>query len=402
MLPMVAVAAIGAIHLSASATYVIDSRTEEALPGASIIDRRGNMAGVVNPRGQIPWLPLSAYPLSVRCLGYVEASVNSPDVDTVALETDIYNLPELTVDAKKHQVLHLIGYMREYSTASTYNDTVTMFREKTIDFMIPTLREKKYQGWSYPRILASRSFYRFTDSNGRDSVSDYFRQNFSWSDMVGLLPPTRIPEEVADPTQNASYTEYGRYSPIYTWRRLGDNILLDNDPLAGEEDESMLPELYRIFSSHIDFTGFKVKYLYSDVDADIVLPDHISRITFTIESQGRGKDLRYIFPTDGPVYMNTYAELFITDREYMSVSDARKWEKHPLLGDEIGIVPPDDISDLPVAVSDLVKRVGEIDSDALRLKEERDSKIGIRRDVEYGRKKRKLLRKVKGILTGIS
>ncbi len=64
-----------------------------------------------------------------------------------------YDLPEMTVNSRDHQVLHLTGYVREYSTLSTYTDTVLLFFEKTVDFMIPAKNIKNYKGWSLPAYL---------------------------------------------------------------------------------------------------------------------------------------------------------------------------------------------------------------------------------------------------------
>lgn len=71
----------------------------------------------------------------------------------------------------------MLAYVREYSTLSTYSDTVTLFREKMVDFMIVPDRKMKFRGWTSPRLLTSRSYYRFTDGEGLDSVSDRFNNH---------------------------------------------------------------------------------------------------------------------------------------------------------------------------------------------------------------------------------
>ena len=88
----------------------------------------------------------SAYPLTISSMGYAPASVGSLSLDTVVLRGTEYELPEVLVESKKHQVLHMIGYVREYSTLTTYSDTVMLFREKTVDFMVPVGREKRCRG----------------------------------------------------------------------------------------------------------------------------------------------------------------------------------------------------------------------------------------------------------------
>ena len=61
------------------------------------------------------------------------------------------------VESRQQKVMHMLAYVREYSTLTTYTDTVFLFREKMVDFMLNTDPKVKFQGWSYPRILKSSS-----------------------------------------------------------------------------------------------------------------------------------------------------------------------------------------------------------------------------------------------------
>ena len=85
------------------------------------------------------------------------------------------DLPEVLVESRKNSVLHILAYLREYSTMTTYSDTVFMFREKIVDYMLPVGRKSKFHGWTKPRMLTSKSYYRFSNHNGLDSIyrSDY-------------------------------------------------------------------------------------------------------------------------------------------------------------------------------------------------------------------------------------
>ena len=172
---------------SSECAVIVDSRTGLPLPKASVLDKKGKLIGFCSENGELPDIPASAYPLSIRCIGYKTVKIQQPTDEHIALEETTYDLPELKVDRKKHQVLHIIGYLREYSTLESYYDTVFLFREKTIDFMIPTKQVKKYEGWTRPRVLESKSYYHFTNVEGLDSVSKYYEQIFSWSDLAGIF-----------------------------------------------------------------------------------------------------------------------------------------------------------------------------------------------------------------------
>ena len=55
-------------------------------------------------------------------------------------------------------------------------------------------QEKRYRGWTRPKGFASRSFYRFSNSKGTDSVSGHFGGYFSWADWIDISGGSEMPE----------------------------------------------------------------------------------------------------------------------------------------------------------------------------------------------------------------
>ncbi len=101
----------------------------------------------------------------------------SPVLSLSGIRWDMTELSEVLVLSKKHKLLHMLAYVREYSILTTYTDTVFLFREKMVDYMLP-VSGAKFKGWSRPRVLTSRSYYQFKDSRGLDSVSDVSNHHF--------------------------------------------------------------------------------------------------------------------------------------------------------------------------------------------------------------------------------
>ncbi len=134
---------------------IVDADTGIPLPKASVFDKKGNLVGVCSDDGKMPYVSSSSYPLTVRYMGYATITIDNPTYGNILLHHETYELPEITINSKDHQVLHILGYVREYSTLSTYSDTVLLFREKTVDFMLPTKKVKNYRGWSY-RVFSPR------------------------------------------------------------------------------------------------------------------------------------------------------------------------------------------------------------------------------------------------------
>lgn len=313
-------------------------------------------------------------------------------------ERPAYTLPELKVDNKKYDVLHLLGYVREYSTLTTYTDTVFLFREKTVDFMVPTRRIRKFAGWTQPRVLASQSYYRFTDHYGLDSVSDRYSQHFSWSDWVGIPAHVDIPERLRNSSGND--TVRGRFGPTAVWSRAEETVRADIDVLSDTVNYKWTPALARFISDEVDFSNISVRYNYDNVLGDDLWARDLSWMSFDIESRGRGRrvgrGMRNYSNEDCRI--NTYGEIFIADRELISLSEARKWERLAPRGDEIGIIRPDGIPAPDPRIASLVARVDSMDHNALRLNEKVDTSLaGLKIDENPVSKKKKLLKKLKSV-----
>lgn len=371
---------------------VVDSVSLEPLPKASIFDCRGTFLGVCSDEGRMPLLSRDDFPITVTYLGYDPVTIADAVADTIRMKESAHTLSEIVFSTDKKQVLHLSGYVREYSTLTTYTDTVLLYREKMVDFMVPSVKIKGFKGWLEPRILDSRSYYRFLNSAGMDSVSDQFGAHFSWSDWVGIVDRIEIPP-LLQAKKEAVDTVGGKYGRASTWRRSGDDMDIDVDMLADTINRKWVPALYQYLRNDdnpVDVGRFVIKYSFTDIGSTMLLAENISRISFNIETGGRGIKLFRAFRREMPYYVNTYAEIYITDREYISVSEARRMGNALLKQDDVVVRAPDGLPELQESVKEIVRRVNAVDHDALRLEIEPDKKM-----INKKRKPRDLKRKSK-------
>ena len=95
--------------LQVFATIVIDSESGKPLSKASIFDRKGNIVGVSSDLGLIPSVETYAYPLTILDMGYADAVVETSEIDKVLLTKVPISLPEVVVESKKKEVLHITG-----------------------------------------------------------------------------------------------------------------------------------------------------------------------------------------------------------------------------------------------------------------------------------------------------
>lgn len=320
--------------------------------------------------------------------------------DDDAVFMDASDLREVVVESRRHKMLHMLAYVREYSTMSTYTDTVFMFREKMVDYMLPPDRKTRFRGWRNPRVLTSRSYYRFTDAHGLDSVSDVSNHHFSWSDWVGVADATGMPSSLRG-SVCASDTARGKYSPAEIWVRENDRVSVCVDVLADTIGRRWVPELSGFFSSGLDFERFRMRYEYDNVTGDSIIPADLTGYTMDIESRGRGRSMFMFNRIGETVYTTTHAEVYLMHREYITVKDAKKWQRQTYDSDEIGIFEPSEVPALEPPILALIDRISNMDRDRIRVSIEPDHRLVSNnldgRNFKFGRRALNLLKEFTGI-----
>ncbi len=311
------------------------------------------------------------------------------------------DLDEVVVESAKRPVLHMLAYVREYSTLSTYDDTVRLFREKYVDFMLPPDNWKKHAGWTRPRPLASRSYYRFTDAHGKDSVSDAFPEHFSWSDWTSIFRRRDLHPRLRG-IREGTDTLPGRYGAAEIWRREGDRIDITVDLLADPVARSWIPSMAGFLDGDIDFQRLKVHYRLDNIDDAGLSARDISCVTYEIESDGRGRNLSRLLKTGGgKPCVTTRCDIYIIDKEYISAKEAREWERGIGRAGDIEILPPPEAPELSPQTIELMARVDNLDRDAVRLAREADRRLASFKPSEYKltivRVVKSLIKKVKNL-----
>lgn len=347
-----------------SRAIVADSATRVVLPRASIIDSNGKTVGFSDSKGRIPALLPGSYPITVRYLGFEPRIVDSSVTDTIFLREDTAELPEYVVKTTRQRLIHILAYVREYSSLTTYTDTVFLFREKMVDFMLVPEGKMRYKGWTNPRVLSSRSYYRFTDSQGLDSVSGESRYHFSWSDWVGVIGAS-----LPSPLENVKVGDYtigGKYVPSEIWHRDGDKVSVDVNMLADTIARKWVPGISGFFSDRLEFDSFRLHLDYDNVTGNYLKPSDLTFYSYNIESTGRGHNMFRFNKPEEQFYVDTRAEVYILDRETISLKEARKWENLGSL-DDIGIFEPLGAPSPDPGVLILVDRVEQVDKGEVRL-----------------------------------
>lgn len=345
---------------------VVDSATHVPLPNAPIYDKDGTPVGLSNSNGAVPKITRNRYPITVRYLGFNDKTVMFGDKDTIFLSEKVSELPEVIVKSSRQRLLHILAYVREYSTLATYTDTIFLFREKMVDYMLHSYNKIKFKGWTYPRVLTCKSYYRFTNYNGLDSVSDVGQHHFSWSDWIGMPPEVSIPLRIRN-SQISADTLCGKYSPTEIWHKNNDQIRVYVDVLADTVSRKWVPNLANFFRRGLDYEKFKVTFNYDNVMGDSISKLDLEGYSFSIESKGRGREMFRFNKIDEPFFVSTDADVYILDKEYVTVKEAKEWDKRDFDVDEIGIYEPLEAPALSLSTLNLIERVNLLDKDKIRL-----------------------------------
>lgn len=307
-------------------------------------------------------------------------------------------LPELKVDYHKNRVLHILAYVREYSNMTTYGDSVFLFREKWVDYMVPNKGVKRYNGWVIPRVISNKSYYRFSNGRGLDSVSDRYHQLFSWADWIGITNGIPLPSRLTHHS-NSTDTLRGKYSAAEIWQRNGDEVTVNVNVLADSVANRWVPDLTLFFQNIVEFEEINLQYVFTDVISDNLYAYDLDRMKFQINSLGRGRNMFRFNRRDELFFVSTTTEIYIADKEYITVKEAKRWEKE--LGNELDseyLECPPGVPPLTADIIDLMARVDNLDYTGIRLDTEIDGRLA-GRDLSSLTPKQRRLKHLKSIFT---
>ena len=313
-------------------------------------------------------------------MGFKDKEIEYLNQDTIFLQENYFELPEVVIATRQKSILHMLAYVREYSSLTTYTDTIFLFREKMVDFMLPQESKMKYRGWTKPRILSSKSYYQFRNSEGLDSVSDECNHHFSWSDWIGVNPQMPINSKLLE-TEIGTDTLKGKYSASEIWNKNKDKIAIDINVIADTMSRRWVPDLQGYFQGNIDFENFEIHFGYENVTGDRLLPNDLIKYSFNIESVGRGRSFFRFNRPDEDYFVSTNAEVYFIDKEFISLKEAKKWEKHNFNTDEIEIYEAYEAPELQDDILSLIERVQNIDKQHIILSWKADPRF------RYERKK---------------
>ena len=335
---------------------VIDAKDHSPIYAASILDASGNMVGFTLNDGIFSEIPASAYPVTVRSIGYEQLVIKRPEKKTWEMTPIAYELEELVVVPVKRNILKQTFYVREYFSMYNTTDTVTFFSEYMADRFVPTSKDAKFKGKSSLRILKSRQ-YAYYQLFGQDSITTDPEAMFP--SMVTTFEP--IVKEVTAPESfkesgNAAklYEEPGKSGMELIKKQNDQTFTIILDGLADTKEHKMSPWQLKLLGCTMEFNQLYFTQTYRVNEEGLYQPKDMLEAGFVMQADGRGKFLRMALNSDKPIVIRSMVEYYVVDRDYLSKEEAK--EEYKNKPTDVKFVIPSAVPPLSEATRRLVER----------------------------------------------
>lgn len=335
---------------------VIDAINRSPVSAASIFDAEGNMVGFTWSDGLFSDILDSAYPITVRCMGYEQLIIERPEDKTWEMQPMVYELEEVVVVPVKRNILKQIFYVREYFSMNNQTDTVTIFMEHMADRFVPTSKDAKFSGNSSLRILDTHYYSRYK-LLGNDSIISNPKSPFpSMLTFLELNDEEVIaPDSFKEPgSTNRLQEESGRSGMSLIQKQNAQTFTTIEDILADTKEHKFSPLPLKLLGLTMEFNQLYTTHAYRVNDKGIYLPKDLIEAGFVMEADGRGKYLRKMLKSDKPIDIRSLIELYIVDRDYLSKDEAKnEYKKKPV---NVKFTIPSTVPPLNEAIQRLVER----------------------------------------------
>ena len=335
---------------------VIDATDHLPVSAASIFDAAGNMVGFTWGDGEFSEIPESAYPITLRCIGYEQLVIERPEDKTWEMIPMAYELEEVVVVPVKRNVLKQTFYVREYFSMNNESDTITVFMEHMADRFVPTTKDAKFGGTSLLRILDTHYYSRYRVL-GKDSIITDPKSPFPSMLTIMELNDGEVvaPESFKESGSTTKLQEKpGKSGTALVHKQNARTFTTIEDMLAEKKEHKTSPWFFKLLGFTMEFNQMYTTHAYRVNEKGVYLPKDLIEAGFVMEADGRGKYLRKALKSDKPIIIRSMLELYIVDRDYLSNEEAK--EEYKNKPSDVKFVIPASVPPLSEATQQLVER----------------------------------------------
>lgn len=344
--------------LSASAysqQRVIDATDSIPVSVASIFDFDGNVVGYTLADGTFSDIPETAYPITIRCLGYEPLVIAEPKDTVWQMKQCFYDMPELVVIPGNRNVMKQILYIRNYFSLCNEIDTATSFVEEMAYRYVPAKEDDKISVSDQIHIANCRSFsmYKVDDL---DSVAyeENSKSFFLTSTLTRLSSKEVLVHESLKNDSTGYYEKKGK-SGLTLVQRLSNGVFtFKEDLLADKKNHSLSPWPLKLLGFTMEINQFYTTNAFSINEDGKYYPKDLMEAGFMMEAEGRGKYIRMALKSKTPVTVRVMTEIYVVDRYFLTEEDAK--EENANEAAKMDFIIPSNVPALNEATRRLVER----------------------------------------------
>lgn len=352
---------VGALCVTNAQTplRIVDATDQIPVISASVFDSEGNIIGYSMYDGTLPTIPETAYPITIRSIGYELLTIPAPENRDWLMTPKNYDVETVVVVPSKHEVVKQTVYVRMFCSGGNSVRRVQEYVEFMGERFIPVTKGSKFNESDKFHAYPAAS-YKLDHTKERDSLSyqtDYAVE--SYLRIFGLLPEEEF--EVPDSFKNAdsgttlSVDKPGKSGPLTTVRQKGEKLTFYADIVAKKKNHVWTPWLLKLFGVKLSVHKLNATLNFRVNPQGIYHPKDILDCSINMELDVEGKKVEKAMETDEPFALKFSIEMYPTESEALTLQGAQyEIQNRPKT---IPLTIPDHATPLNPEVLELIQEV---------------------------------------------
>ena len=333
---------------------VIDATDSIPVATASVFDFDGNVVGYTLADGTLSEIPETAYPITIRCLGYEPLVIAEPKDTAWQMKQCFYDMPELVVVPVDRDVLKQTFYIRKYFSLSNTTDTVTYFVEQMAYRYIPARKGAK-TGVSSSIHTSSNRCYSMYKVEDIDSVAYEENSDSYLLTTILTLSDKEIRTHKSFKADSTGYYEKVGKSGVSLVQKQSSGVFTNTeDRLAEKKGHSLSPWPLKAIGMTVEINQLYTTQAFRANNTDTYLPKDLMEASVVMEAEGRGKYLRKALKSQVPVTVRLMLEVYVVDRDFLTKEEAK--EESANKTSKMDFVIPSNIPSVNDATRRLIER----------------------------------------------
>lgn len=334
---------------------VIDATDSIPVSVASIFDFDGNVVGYTMDDGTFSEIPETAYPITIRCLGYEPLVIAEPKDTVWQMKQCFYDMPELVIVPGERNVMKQILYIRNYFSLCNEIDTVTHFVEEMAYRYVPAIEGEKIGIGSQIHNSNCRSFSMHKVGDLDSVAYEENSKSFILTSTLTNLSSKEILVHESLKNDSTGYYEKKGKSGLSLVQRLSNGVFtFKEDMLADKKNHSLSPWPLKLMGFTMEINQFYTTNAFSINQDGKYYPKDLLEAGFMMEAEGRGKYIRKALDSKTPVEVRAMTEIYVVDRDFLTQDEAKEESAKEVQKMDFKI--PSNVPSLNEATLRLVKR----------------------------------------------